>query len=132
MAFGDQPDSPKGGSPEAAKGILTQIKGLLHQYIDLGESTPLFGEAKTFLGDIEDGLQRLDSNSGAESPPADKAAGDQASGSGDSSPSDFRGATRAARKAVQDGTLMADDGAKTSDGEQPQDEEDKKRTKAPY
>lgn len=120
MAFGD--DKPKTGT---AKGLLTQINGLLDQYIDLGESTPLFEDAQNFKSDVERGLEHLQSE-GAQQPPAEPA--------GDTSPpSDFRSATKNAKakfEARRDGSSSEDGQPKTDDSEQAEDEETKRRTKA--
>lgn len=102
MAFGDPTPPAAGGKGHgSAKGILTQIKGLLHQYIDLGDATPLKGEADSFLKQVEDGLDSLDS-------------GDASASGSDGNPSpaaDFRGATKAASDAMKaDGSYVKDQG----------------------
>jgi hypothetical protein len=123
MAFGDpQPtDAPKGGSPKAAEGILTQIQGLLHQYIDLGEGTPLYSEAHSFLGQVEDGLDRLKGEQEASAP--------EPGGEHHPPPSSFRGATKAASDAMKaDGTFAGHHGgSKASPEEQTQEDEEKKK-----
>jgi len=137
MAFGDQkPATDRGGS---AKGILTQIKGLLHQYLDLGDATPLKSEADSFLNQVEDGLDRLDADSASESPAEDTSeGGEHAEESGDqpgsSKPTSFRDATKAARDAGVMGPESPSPhhgGTKTqSDGSAEQSqEEDPKRKK---
>lgn len=122
MAFGDpQPPSPDKGHG-SAKGILTQIKGLLHQYIDLGDSTPLKGEADSFLKQVEDGLDSLDSG-GAPAPGSEPKP---------SPASDFRGATKAASDAMKaDGSYVKNQGQPKapSDMEDEQAEADEEKKK---
>jgi len=120
MAFGDpQPADVQGGSPKAAEGILTQIQGLLHQYIDLGEGTPLYSEAHSFLSQVEDGLDRLKGEQEAPEP----------EGEPSSPPSSFRGATKAASDAMKsDGNFIGGHGeSKASSEEQTPEEEEKKK-----
>lgn len=128
MAFGE--DKPKTGT---AKGLLTQIHGLLDQYIDLGESTPLFEDAQAFRDDVQRGLDQLSGE--MESPSEDTAEGGESteSGANSSSPSDFRSATKNARakfEARRDGNSSSDGQPKTDESEQAMDEESKRRTKA--
>jgi len=140
MAFGD-PSPPADDKKGSAKGILTQIKGLLHQYIDLGDSTPLKGEADSFLNQVEDGLDQLDSDSASESPAEDKSEGGEGAESagyphGSSKPGDFRSATKAAKAAG----LMSrhgshepqDDGTKTDSEQSQEDDPKKKKSKAGF
>lgn len=128
MAFGDP--SSGGDKTRTAEGLLTQIKGLLHQYLDLGDSTPLADQAHNFLGQVEDGIDQLKGE--AESPSEDTAEGGEPSESGTSSPPDFRSARKAAGDAMRNGTLGGmHDGAKTHE-EQPPDEEDKKKRSKAY
>lgn len=138
MAFGDPTDQSGGGDKSgSAKGILTQIKGLLHQYIDLGDSTPLKGEAESFLTQVDDGLDKLEGVS--ESPAEDKAEGEgeDTGPAGPPSPADFRSATKAASDHMKaHGTFAGmHGGTKTSsqDEEQSSEEEEKrKKSKAGY
>ena len=118
-----------------AAAILSQIEGKMEEYLALGENTPLSGNMSSMLSTVREALTDLRS-SGVESSSEEKSEGEEASESGDSSPPDFRSATRAARNAMRNGTLRDDRGeTKTpEDGEQSQDEDDeepkKKRTKA--
>lgn len=122
MAFGN----PDPGSNKSAEGILTQIKGLLNQYQGLGDSTPLKAESEAFEKDVDQALEEV--KGGGASMHEDP----YAPGSGDSSPPDFRSATKAAAQAAKDGNLFGgNDKPKTSDEEQASDDTTKKkRTKA--
>lgn len=131
MAFGD----PAAGADKtkSASGILKQIEGLLHQYLDLGDSTPLSGQAKSFLNQVEDAQDQLKGE--AESPAEDQGEGGEASESAGKSspPTDFRGATKAASDAMKaDGTYRESQGQPKTDpfGDSEQaDEEEEKRKK---
>jgi len=131
MAFGDpQPSSDK---TKTASGLLKQIEGLLHQYLDLGDSTPLAQEAESFLSQVNDAQDRLKGE--AESPAEDTAEGGEASESdGKSSPpSGFRGATKAASDAMKaDGTYVKNHGESKANpfaGDSTDSEEEEKKKK---
>lgn len=129
MAFGD-PNPSSSSSTSKAEGILRQIEGLLHQYLNL-DNPPDKAETEAMLDSVRSRADQLKGE--AESPKEDTAEGGESSEEGESSPTSFRDATAAARKAFgQNGNAGRDrGGSKTEDVAQTQDEEDKKkRTKA--
>lgn len=107
---------------------LSQLEGAIEAYLALGSDTPLASSAQSWLEDVRGELEHARTEE-TEAPEVEE----PESESEDSPPSDFRGATRAAAKAMRDGNLGGDrGGTKTEDEEQsPGDEEEKKkRTKA--
>lgn len=120
MAFGD----PAGDKSKSAEGILRQIEGLLHQYLDLGDSTPLADEAQSFLGQVQDGIQKVSTPSGDAG-----SQGDEPS----SAPSDFRSATKAAAEVYSRGSeTSSNDGGTKTDEAQSQEEDKKRKGSRPF
>lgn len=114
--------------PAQVAASLSQLEGALESYLALGSDTPLGDQAKSWLDDVRQEREMLKSDE----PDGDDVNLDQAE-SEDSSPSDFRSATKAAREHFgQNGTSRRDGGGtKPSDEEQsPDDEGKKKRSKA--
>lgn len=119
MAFGD-PSS--GNKSKSAEGILRQIEGLLHQYLDLGDSTPLADEAQSFLTQVQDGIQKVQGESSDQGAVAEP-------GGSSSPPPDFRSATKAASEVYSRGSEASpsDGESKTPDGAQTQEDEEKRK-----
>lgn len=116
---------------QEAAAALSQVEGAMEAYLALGEETPLANEIQSMLDTVRGALSELRSSE-SEEPSVEE--GEAGSEPETSSPSDFRGATRAARDALRNGTLGGERGeTKAPEGEQSPDEEEeekRKRTKA--
>ena len=122
MAFGDP---STGDKSKSAEGILRQIEGLLHQYLDLGDSTPLADEAQSFLGQVQDGISKLGQSQDSPEQQADEPS---------SAPADFRNATKAAAEVYSRGSEASsqDGGTKIEDSAQSQEEDKKRKGSRPF
>jgi len=119
--------------PREGAAILSQVEGLLQQFIALGPDYPGVEDAKTLLDGTRGLMSSLRDEIAAESeqpsaPPEEAAPPEE--GGGGESPTSMRGAFRQATEAAK--AASAEKEAKTPpEGEQPEDQK-RRKAKATY
>jgi len=113
-------------APADEKAALHKLQSALHDYLSLGSGTPIYSEAESLSTAVTHALAAEGPSDPTQQPDHEGESDGEAS-----DPTDFRSARHAAKAVYGNGA--SEGGTKTDSSAQSQeDEEKKKRTKAPF